>query len=150
MHLGAFILYVFIHAQLSCIGAVVAAVFTVNKIVELNNTDSELLPKEIRLPNLIDVVEPNIRTQLEATAAVAIVSGIVIPLGFLMVLIRPCGFEQYKCGRMITALVKLLLKFYEHFCMQLQNSNILGVGFFACFGCCFWLWSGRSIGCCHC
>ncbi|MCG8625371.1 MAG: hypothetical protein MJE68_25660, partial [Proteobacteria bacterium] len=70
--------------QISCAGAVVAAAFSIDKILDINNCctiDIGIIRTTISAPDIIDQVNSNIRQRSEATAAMAVVAGLVIPLG---------------------------------------------------------------------
>ena len=90
--------------QLACTGAVVAASFIIDKILDLNKADS-LLSDSGHLTDVINGTG-NVCTRLEATVAVAVISGLVIPVGILMTFIHLCNADlSGSCGRVIAATV---------------------------------------------
>ena len=96
-------------SQLACAGAVVAAAFSIDKILDINRCCTfaiGIIQTTISVPEIIiDPINPNIRQRTEATAAVAIVAGLVIPLGILMIILRLCKISAGALGRIIVIAV---------------------------------------------
>ena len=82
---------------MACAGAVVAAGFTTDKIVELKNNSS--LVEEIK------GIDQNIQIRLDATVAVALASGLVIPLGLIMIIISLCNINFGTCAKVMAVMV---------------------------------------------
>ena len=86
--------------QVICSGAVVAAGFTLAKYLEIQNYQL------IDLINAtIDSFSPDVRKMIQAVVAVAIVSGVFIPLEIVVILLRLLGISLGKLGRVIVILV---------------------------------------------
>ena len=80
----------------------IAASFTVHKQLDINNATILGL---VKVPDIIDDINSNIRQRTEATAAVAIASGVVIPLGILMIVLRLFKISLGALSRIIVAVV---------------------------------------------
>ena len=84
-----------------------AAAFSIDKILDINRCCT-FLGVTISVPEIfIDPRNPNIRQRTEATAAVAIVAGLVIPLGIFMIILRLCKISAGALGRIIVIAVNL-------------------------------------------
>ena len=70
-----------------------AAAFSIDKILDINNCcgstmDFFGITVSLSVPDIIDQVNSNIRQRSEATAAMAVVAGLIIPLGIFMTILR--------------------------------------------------------------
>ena len=122
----------------------IAASFSIDKMLDINENDG--------LVTVIDALNDNIRQRTEATAAVAIVSGVVIPLGILMIVLRLFKISLGALSRIIVVVVctiHLLCCMYSAIDIS-DRSIILYLGSLACTPCRLWVWCGRSPGSHHC
>ena len=91
----------------------VAAAVSINKWISIK--DNDLL---YRLLTFVDenLYQNNIRTRTEATAALAVAAGVVIPVGIAVILLRLFKIRLGALGRIIVVLVSilLLLPFHVH------------------------------------
>ena len=83
---------VFNYMQVACAGAVIAASFSMDKILDMDGW-------------LIDHLNDNVRQRTKVTAAVAIASGVVIPLEILMIVLRLFKISLGALGRIIVVVV---------------------------------------------
>ena len=79
---------------MACAGAVIAASVSIDKFLDIKNNDL-----------LSPFISNNIRQRTEATAALAIVSGVIIPLGILMIILHFFKISLGAFGRIIIAVV---------------------------------------------
>ncbi|MCG8624188.1 MAG: hypothetical protein MJE68_19615 [Proteobacteria bacterium] len=88
--------------QIACAGAVVAAAISINKWLDIKNNDVLY-----RILTLVDdnLYQNNIRTRTEATAALAVAAGVVIPMGVIIILLRLFNISLGALGRLIVILV---------------------------------------------
>ena len=87
----------------------VAASFTVDKFLDIKNNDI--------LSPILDLLDNNnIRQRTEITAAVAIVSGVVIPLGILMIVLRLFKISLGSLGRIIVLVVRIQSIYCTYMC----------------------------------
>lgn len=84
-----------------------AAAFSIDKILDINRCCGTILFIPISAPDIIDAINSNIRQRTEATAAVAVVAGLVIPLGIFMIILRLCKISAGALGRIIVIAVNL-------------------------------------------
>ena len=85
-----------------------AAAFSIDKILDINNCCSIAGFRIIVAPDAIDLVNPNIRQRSEATAAMAVVAGLIIPLGIFMIILRLFKISVGALGRIIVIAVNLI------------------------------------------
>lgn len=88
--------------QIACAGAVVAAAISINKWLDIKNNDL-LYPILTFFDD--NVHKNNIRTRTEATAALAVAAGVVIPMGIIIILLRLFKIHLGALGRVIVILV---------------------------------------------
>ena len=96
-----------------------AAAFSIDKILDINNCCT-IEGSRIPVPDLIDEVNSNIRQRSEATGAMAMVAGLIIPLGMLIIILRLFKISAGALGRIIVVAVNLIPKS----CMLLQWSKL--------------------------
>ncbi|MCG8624793.1 MAG: hypothetical protein MJE68_22700 [Proteobacteria bacterium] len=88
-----------------------AAAFSIDKILDINNCCTiviGIIRTTISAPDIIDQVNSNIRQRSEATAAMAVVAGLVIPLGIFMIILRLFKISVGALGRIIVIAVNLI------------------------------------------
>lgn len=78
----------------------VAAAFSINKLVEIDNHQFSGTIK-----SGIDLLSPDVRKMTEAVVAVAIVSAVFIPLEIVVVILRLLKLNLKTFGRIIVILV---------------------------------------------
>ena len=79
----------------------IAAGFAVDDVVKLRN-NSTLVEK-------IDNIDHYIHTKLEAAVAIAIASGLVIPLGIFMIMISMCKINLGVCKKAAIVMVRKII-----------------------------------------
>ena len=89
--------------QVACAGAVVAAGFSLDKILDINNTQRFGV---ISLQNFINSRNGNLRLRTEAAAGVTVAAGIIIPVEIIMIFLRLFKINLGTCGRLIVVLVR--------------------------------------------
>ena len=85
-----------------------AAAFSIDKILDINNCCTftiAFVRATISAPEIIDEVNPDIRQRTEATAAVAVVAGLIIPLGIFMIILRLFKIGIGALGRIVVITV---------------------------------------------
>ena len=85
-----------------------AAAFSIDKILDINNCCTIAGIIRISGPDIIDQFNSNIRQRSEATAAVAVVAGLIIPLGIFMIILRLFKISVGALGRIIVIAVNLI------------------------------------------
>jgi hypothetical protein len=80
-----------------CAGAVVAAGFSFNNILELRNNSS--------LIKQIDNINDDIRMRAFATVVLPVVSSVIIPLGVIMIIISLFKIDLGVCKKIFIATV---------------------------------------------
>ena len=90
--------------QVICSGAVVAAGFTLAKYLEIQKLNDQFFINNL-INTFIDGFSPDVRKMIQAVVAVAIVSGVFIPLEIIVILLRLLGISLGKLGRVIVILV---------------------------------------------
>lgn len=92
----------------------VAAAFSIDKILDINNCCTlviGIIRTTFPAPDAIDAVNSNIRQRTEATAGVAIVAGLIIPLGIIMIILRLFKISLGALGRIVVIAVSLITVF---------------------------------------
>ena len=97
-----------------------AAAFSIDKILDINNCCTIEGTRIILAPDVIDEENSNIRQRSEATGAVAMVAGLIIPLGILMIILHLFKISTGDFGRIIVIAVNLI----PYSCMLLQWSTV--------------------------
>ena len=86
--------------QVLSIGAVIAAAISLDKLMDINNS-----PFSDIITGIIDVASPDVRQATAAAVALAIASGLIIPMEILMVVLRIFKFKLGIFGKIIVFVV---------------------------------------------
>ena len=91
-----------------------AAAFSIDKILDINNccsTSTIFGTISVSASDFIDQVNSNIRQRSEATAAMAVVAGLIIPLGIFMIILRLFKISVGALGTRIIVIAVIINPF---------------------------------------
>lgn len=89
--------------QVLSLGALIAATISLDKLLDINNSDFSAVSTGI-----IDTLSPDVRQVTTASVALAIASGVVIPMEIVMIVLRFFKIKLGIFGRIIVIVVYIL------------------------------------------